>query len=1625
VLQQRREAIHIADRSKQGVRMDASPHGMDWRGECPPQPWLGEERDACGVGFVAQQSGEATREVIEKALTALDCMEHRGGCLSDGLSGDGAGIMTQVPWELLREWVTAENQKHCGVGMMFLPLDPEKHAPMREAINDVMKASGLNVLGWRDVPVQPDALGPMCRETMPLIQQLIVESQSSAEGKGLERQLYLARRKIAPELENRELAGREEFYIPSFSARAITYKGMMRSETLVKFYTDLTDERYGSAFAVYHRRFSTNTNPKWRLAQPMRMMAHNGELNTLLGNLNWQRAREAELELDETDDAFLDSEEFPDSEGPVEDMKLCNVDDLLDARNTHRLINVCGSGDDFEKTTSNANSDSANLDSVLEQMVRSGKSPAEALMLLVPEAYDLAAPDREKIKAFYRYYEGLQEGWDGPALLVFCDGTMVGAKLDRNGLRPSRYLRTKSGLVCFMSETGVVPLDEHEVVERGRLGPGQMFTVNFRKNEFKTNWEIKEDIADRFPYKEWMDSAATLHPKGDYPPVENDFGIDADPTELGSLVRLQSLLGWGSEDVAMQLSSMASTGYEATFCMGDDAPLAVLSEKPHTPYDYFKQRFAQVTNPAIDPLREGKVMSLNVQLGRKGNVLQPSEKNAKLFHLSSPIMHEGDMETIKQSDFTTVTLDTTYPMAAGPKGLREAISKLVSQAADAVRSGAEIVVLSDKSLLDSDLTEKAYIPPLLAVGAVHHRLIDDGLRMKASLITESGQAWSTHHMACLVGYGASAIHPYLAHLTVRSLVRKGKSVDNEQEALNNYRKSVDAGILKIMSKIGIGMLSSYSGAQIFEAIGLSKEVIETSFKGTPSRIGGMGLDDLAEEVNLFYANAYPDVLDPSSPAVKKLVNYGFNKFLPKLEYHDNSPPLSKTLHKAVRAASNGDYAAGVDHYKVFMDSLKVRPITAMRDLLELKKAPEPIPLDEVESVESIMKRFVTGGMSLGALSREAHEALGIAMNRIGGKSNCGEGGEDPNRFLPLNEDDLEDGRCVSGKLSPLLNNLHVGDSASSKIKQVASGRFGVSPYYLRSGEQIEIKLAQGAKPGEGGQLPGKKVDEYIAGMRASTPGVTLISPPPHHDIYSIEDLAQLIFDLKMVNSKAQVSVKLVSEVGIGTVACGVAKANADVIQVSGFDGGTGASPMSSIKHAGSPWELGLTEVHQSLIENGLRDQVTVRVDGGIKTGWDVVTAAALGGQEYGFGTIAMIAEGCIMARVCHLNTCPVGVTTQLERLRKKFPGNPDHVVQYFNFVADEVRGVLASIGKRSLDEVIGDLSVLQMNEATNNKISKTKSVDASVLLKGQIIHPKDHRSEPSHSVGHTLDDELLASPDIAALMAAAGKDVDAIKVTHDTKIVNTDRTAGARIAGEIAGAFGRPGLEGTGHELTIDFHGTAGQSFAAYTMPGMTLRLHGEANDYVGKSMAGGTLEVHGFAGEESENRAYRSVAGNTCLYGATKGNAFFAGAAGERFCVRNSGAVAVVEGVGDHLSEYQTGGVVLNLGGFGVNIGSGMTGGIIYFVDADEKEVVQKTNSDYLSHSKVEVGSDTEKGVQRLIEEHLKRTGSKKARALLDQWEEKAQNIFELAPKGSTSPSPLTLLGKLNVEEGKVLQAA
>ena len=1134
------------------------------------QRWLVEERDACGVGFIAYQDGRQSSKLVQQALKALGCMEHRGGCSADNNSGDGAGIMTSLPIKLFADWfaqhgITQPEAEAWGVGMVFLPQDREQAAESKQFVEQIAVAENLTVLGWREVPVSPEVLGEQARAYQPHIEQIVVTGDNLT-GDDLERKLYIARSRVGKKLS-------DDFYVCSFSCRTIVYKGMVRSVILGEFYQDLVNPDYESTFAVYHRRFSTNTMPKWPFAQPMRMLGHNGEINTLLGNINWMSNREKEL-VSRFSEASLPGWTEAEIEG-------------------------------LTPIVNNDNSDSYNLDSAMELLVKTGRSIPEAAMILVPEAYknQPALKAYPEIVDFYEYHSGQQEPWDGPALLVYSDGKTVGAALDRNGLRPARYSITKDGYVVVGSETGVVDLPDEDIVEKGRLGPGQTIVVDLETKEVLRNWEIKQRVANAKPYGQWI----AEHRQG----IKAQAFGTANLISSAELLQRQTAFGYTAEDVELIIQSMAINGKEPTFCMGDDIPLAVLSNKPRLLYDYFKQRFAQVTNPAIDPLRESLVMSLSMQLGGKGNLLNLKPEDAKLLKLESPVINDEELAQIKGSEFKTETLSTLYQIATGPDGLKDAVSKLCEAAMEAVEAGVEIIVLSDRGT-EKFGTEYSYIPPLLAVGAVHHHLIRQGLRLRTSLVADTAQCWSTHHYACLIGYGASAVCPYLALESVRQWWNDPKTqklMANERieavsldRAQKNYRKSIEAGLLKILSKMGISLLSSYHGAQIFEALGLGVDLVELAFAGTTSRLGGLSVAELAQEVIAFHTRAFPEIQG------KKLENYGFVKYKKGGEYHMNSPEMSKALHKAV---ASKEY----DHYELYKQHLQGRPATALRDLLDFKPDRESIAIESVESVESILKRFCTGGMSLGSLSREAHETLAVAMNRIGGKSNSGEGGEDMVRFKVL--DDVANGKSPT---LPHLNGLQNGDTASSAIKQVASGRFGVTPEYLMSAKQIEIKLAQGAKPGEGGQLPGKKVSPYIATLRRSKPGVTLISPPPHHDIYSIEDLAQLIFDLHQINPTAKVSVKLVAEIGIGTIAAGVAKANADVIQISGHDGGTGASPLSSIKHAGVPWELGLTEVHRVLLENQLRDRVLLRADGGLKTGWDVIMAALMGAEEYGFGS---------------------------------------------------------------------------------------------------------------------------------------------------------------------------------------------------------------------------------------------------------------------------------------------------------------------------------------------------------------------------------------------------------------------
>ena len=1486
--------------------------------DSPAPAAVAGEKDACGVGFLAQLQGQESHWLMQQALRGLGCMEHRGGCGGDGDSGDGAGVLSGIPWTYLEAvWPQAADSagQARGLGMVFLPREPERAAQARAFCDESATKLGLRPLGWRVVPANHEVLGPLARSNAPQIEQWLLGAD--VDGDELEALLFRLRRRCGDRARVSFGAKASDLYFCSLSSRTVVYKGMVRSEVLAPFYGDLSDERFAVSFAVYHRRFSTNTLPRWPLAQPMRLLGHNGEINTLLGNLNWAKAAESNL------DAVWGA----------------------DAADLKPVVNP-------------AFSDSANLDATLELLVRSGRPITESLLTLVPEAFrnQPELEDKPEVQAFYEYAACTQEPWDGPALLVFADGRSVGATLDRNGLRPARYCLTNDGFVVMGSETGVVELDESRIIEKGRLGPGQMLAVDLENGRLLRNWDVKREVASRYPYAQWLnDHRRNLEPQ----PWSTS-------KQLGDLELLQqqTAFGFTAEDFELVIEDMASAGKEPTYCMGDDIPLAVLSDKPHLLYDYFKQRFAQVTNPPIDPLREKLVMSLEMHLGRRGSSLKPEASAAGMLHLPSPILNEAELAAATSQGLPAATLSTLVAVADGPAGLQQAVTRLQSAAEAAVREGKTILVLSDRGVTASHTT----IPALLAVGAVHHHLLRLGLRLQTSIVVDTAQCWSTHHLACLIGFGASAVCPWLTWETsrhwldqpkVRKAIELGKlpalTVDQVQA---NVRVALENGLRKILSKIGISLLASYHGAQIFEAIGIGADLIDLAFAGTTSRVAGLSITDLASETLSLHAKAFPELNRT------KLEFMGFVQYRTGGEYHLNSPEMAKALHAAVKAGP------GYDHFSTYKTLLENRPVTTLRDLLELKPASTPLPMDQVESVESICARFCTGGMSLGALSREAHEVLAVAMNRIGGKSNSGEGGEDPARFNMLNDVDGE-GRS---KVLPSIGGLRNGDTACSAIKQIASGRFGVTPEYLRSGKQLEIKVAQGAKPGEGGQLPGPKVDPYIAWLRNSKPGVALISPPPHHDIYSIEDLAQLIHDLHQVHPAARVSVKLVAEIGIGTIAAGVAKANADVIQISGHDGGTGASPLSSIKHAGGPWEMGLTEVHRSLLENGLRNRVLLRADGGLKTGWDVVIAALLGAEEYGFGSVAMIAEGCIMARVCHTNNCPVGVATQKENLRKRFPGLPEQVVNFFLFVAEEVRQLLSVLGVASLQELIGRTELLKARQV---QLAKTQALDLSCLL-APIAGAEDrswlqHASE-AHSNGPILEDQLLADAELMAAIEGHGQ------LARTVPIINTDRSVCARLAGEIAARHGNTGFNG---QLNLTFEGFAGQSFGAFNVQGMNVRLVGEANDYVGKGLCGGRLTV--VPPSSGNDPGSQVILGNTCLYGATGGELFAYGRAGERFGVRNSGARTVVEGAGDHCCEYMTGGVVVVLGSTGRNVAAGMTGGVAFLLDEDDR-LTARVNPEIVAICPLTT-PEQEALLKPLLEAYVAETGSTKASAILADW--------------------------------------
>ena len=1475
------------------------------------------ERDACGVGFVADIKGRKSHRTLQRALTALCNLSHRGAVSADGLTGDGAGVLTGIPHGLFRRELAArgiglERDEDLGVGVFFV----SNEAPVEEMytlIDEVIAGSALELLCWRDLPINDDALGEEARRRRPVLRHVLMKRPAGLDDDAFERLLYLTRKRIENALWDADLG---RFYIPSFSHRTLSYKGLMVAPQLSAFYLDLADPIYETSIAVFHQRYSTNTMPRWSLAQPFRFLAHNGEINTLQGNVNFMRGREPVLSSTLWGDALPE------------------------------ILPVIEPG----------GSDSAALDNAFELLVLSGRDPAHALMMLVPEAFEEMGDLDPDLRGFYDYHATLMEPWDGPAALALTDGRVAVAGLDRNGLRPQRYWIGKDGTVVVGSEAGIVPLEE-EVIERGRLGPGMMLAVDTVEKRLLYNDDIKARYAARRPYKEWMDTR-TLRPP--------HVGEAPDAWEPGTLSRTQKMFGYVSEDYDRIFEPMVFDSAVPVGSMGDDTPLAVLSELPQSLYRYFKQRFAQVTNPPIDPLRERLVMSLETVVGPRGRLLEEDEGSAAVMKFASPLITQGELDWLKEGAFGAQTLAARFPVAAGPEGLEEALESLCDEAEQAVRAGAGLLILSDREVGEAWVP----LPMLLATAAVHHRLLRAGLRTRAAIVCDTGEPREDHHYACLIGYGAALVHPYLAYATARdvpSASRRDEPVSPEAAVLH-YRKAIEKGLLKIMSKMGISALSSYRGAQIFEAVGIDQGVIDRYFVGTPSRIGGAGLEVFATDALRFHAEAYGENATLQDPTLQDRGVYRFRK---AGEYHALNPLVFKALHKAVRTESFEAY----EEYSRLVDE---RAPCNLRDLLQYKRAETPLPLDEVEPVEAIVTRFSTQAMSHGSVSREAHETLAVAMNRLGAKSNSGEGGEDPARFRAY-ETDRPD-------LSRAPWHPKAGDHANSAIKQIASGRFGVTPDYLVSADELEIKMAQGSKPGEGGQIPGHKVSEDIARIRRSVPGVTLISPPPHHDIYSIEDLSQLIYDLKRVNKEARVGVKLVATAGVGTIAAGVAKGYADNIQISGYDGGTGASPLSSVKHAGVPWELGLAETQRVLVENGLRGRVTLRVDGGMKTGRDVIIGALLGAEAFGFGTAALVAAGCAMIRQCHLNTCPVGVATQREDLRAKYPGQPEHVVNFMVYVAQQVRMILAELGYRSLDEVIGRVDLLEPKPLALPKAPLDLS---AVLADPDPSKAQARRSQARHN------DRPEESPPLDEII---WRDFEGAVRTGETSektypVTNRERSVGARLSGEIARRYGGEGLPpGT---LTLRLTGTAGQSFGVFNNRGVTLLLEGEAQDYVGKGMYGGEIVVKPGPGVREPHR--NAILGNTVLYGATGGSLYASGRAGERLCVRNSGALAVVEGCGDHGCEYMTGGVAVVLGATGRNFGAGMSGGAAFVWDEDEGFAAH-LNGGMVGLGRVRDDLD-EKLLKTMVERHLALTGSERARALLEHWSQTLPHFWKVAP--------------------------
>ena len=1461
------------------------------------------EHDACGVGMLVNIQGGKSHELVESALKVLENMRHRGAEGADNKTGDGAGIMLQIPHEfILLQGIPVPEKGKYGTGLLFLPKDGKDQAVILSVIIEEIEKEGLTLMHLRNVPTCPEILGEAALANEPDIKQIFITGFT--ENETADRKLYIIRKRIENRIRKSDIPTREDFYIVSLSTKNIVYKGMLSSLQLRNYFPDLTNSYFTSGLALVHSRFSTNTFPTWGLAQPFRLLAHNGEINTIRGNRGWMEARESVLS------------------SPA----------LGDIREIRPIVQP-------------GMSDSASLDNVLEFLLMSGLSLPHAMAMLVPESFNEKNPISEDLKAFYEYHSILMEPWDGPAALLFSDGRYAGGMLDRNGLRPARYLITQGGMMVVASEVGVMDFEPGDIKEKGRLQPGKILLIDTEKGEIYYDGELKKQLAEAKPYRTWLAGNRI-----ELDELKSGRKVSHSVENYDSMLRI---FGYSKEDVERLIVPMCTTGAEPINSMGNDTPLAVLSDKPQLLYNYFRQQFAQVTNPPIDPIREELVMSLTEYIGAVGmNILTPSENHCKMVRLNHPILNNAQLDilcNIRYKGFKTVKLPLLFEVAKGCQGLQQALATLCKQAEESVNEGVNYIVLSDR---DVDATHAA-IPSLLAVSAVHHHLISVGKRVQTALIVESGEIREVMHAALLLGFGASALNPYMAFAVIDKLVNEKEIQLDYATAEKKYIKSVCKGLFKIMSKMGISTIRSYRGAKIFEAVGLSEELSNAYFGGLSSRIGGIRLDEVARDAIAFHKEGM-EVLKKKGEA-ELLPNRGLYAFRKDGEKHAWNPETISTLQLATRLGSYKKFK----EFTAMVDS-KESPIF-LRDFLDFRRA--PISIDRVEPVENIVQRFVTGAMSYGSISREAHEAMAIAMNKLHGRSNTGEGGEDRARFMPRED----------------------GTNLRSAIKQVASGRFGVTAEYLVNADEIQIKIAQGAKPGEGGQLPGFKVDEVIAKTRHSIPGISLISPPPHHDIYSIEDLAQLIFDLKNVNPRAKISVKLVAESGVGTIAAGVAKAKADLIVISGAEGGTGASPASSIRYAGISPELGLSETQQTLVLNGLRGQVMLQVDGQLKTGRDIILMAMLGAEEFGFATSALIVLGCVMMRKCHQNTCPVGVATQNEKLRKRFRGRSEYLVNFFTFLAQEVREYLAEIGVERLDDIIGrtDLIVRKPDDGIRkHQLISFDKLLARVDNEAAIRHVTDQQ----HGIDHVKDVEMLH--------AAAEAVENQKEISLEYTIANTDRACGAMLSGVIAAKYGEKGLPE--HTLNVKFKGSAGQSFGAFLVPGVNFKLEGEANDYLGKGLSGGRIAVlppvrSNFEAEKN------TIAGNTLLYGATSGEVYINGRAGERFAVRNSGATAVVEGVGDHCCEYMTGGRVVVLGQTGRNFAAGMSGGVAYVWNRDG-------NFDYFCNMEmVELSLIEEasyrKELHELIRQHYLYTGSKLARTMLDDWPRYADQFIQVVP--------------------------